>query len=62
MIGVDRMAQAERIGEQSRAEQERPGMQREQRPQPDEDIAADQRGIDSNQSAAEIRATLIQYS
>ena len=59
MIGVDRVAQAERIGEQRRAEQDRLTAQGDERPEPDENIAADQTGVDSDQSAAQISATLI---
>ena len=47
MVGVDRVAEAERISEQRRSEQNRLGVQREQRPEPDENIAADQNGVDA---------------
>ena len=47
MIGVDRVAQAERIGEQGRAQQHRLTAQGHQRPEPDKNIAADQGGIDA---------------
>ena len=60
MIGVDRVAQAERIGEQRRSEQDRPIAEGDERPEPDENIAADQHGVDSDQPAAQIGAALIQ--
>ena len=59
MIGVDRVAQAERIGEQRRSEQDRSVAQDDERPEPDENIAADQHGVDSDQPAAQISAALI---
>ena len=60
MIGVDRVPQAESIGEQGRPEQDRPIAQGDERPEPDENIAADQNGVDRDQPAAQIRAALIQ--
>ncbi len=60
MIGVDRVPQAERIGEQRRSQQDRLVAQSDKRPDPDENIAADQNGVDSDQSAAQISAALIQ--
>ena len=60
MIGVDRVAQAEGIGEQRRAEQHRLVVQGDERPEPDENIAADQNGVDGDQPAAQISAALIQ--
>ena len=62
MIGVDRVAQAERIGKQRRSEQDRLITEGDERPEPDENIAADQDGIDSDQPAAQISAALIQDS
>ncbi len=52
MVGVDRVAQAERIGKQGRPEQERPMAQDYKRPEPDEYVAADQDGVDGDQTAA----------
>ncbi len=60
MIGVDRVAQAERIGEQRRSEQDRLVAEGDERPEPDENIAADQNGVDGDQPAAQISAALIQ--
>ena len=59
MIGVDRMPQAERIGEQRRAQQDRLIVQGDERPDPDENIAADQDGVDGDQTAAQIRAAFV---
>ena len=59
VIGVDRMAQAERVGEQRRTEQDRLAAQGDERPKPDEKIAADQNGVDGDQPAARISATLV---
>jgi hypothetical protein len=41
MVGVDRVAQAERVGKQRRPEQDRPIAQDGERPKPDENNAAD---------------------
>ena len=60
MVGVDRVAQAEGIGEQRRSEQDRPIAQDDERPEPDENVAADQHGVDGDQSAAQISAAFIQ--
>ncbi len=60
MIGVDRVPQAESIGEQRRAEHHRPVAQSDERPKPDENIAADQNGVNRNQPAPQIGAALIQ--
>jgi hypothetical protein len=47
MISVDRVPQAECIGKQGRAEHDRPVAKGDDRPEPNENIAADQGGIDS---------------
>ena len=62
MVGVDRVAQAERIGQQRRSEQDRLTAKGNERPEPDENIAADQNGVDGDQPAAQISAALIQDS
>ena len=62
MIGVDRVPQAEGIGEQRRPEQDRPIAQDDERPEPDENIAADQHGVDGDQPAAQVSAAFIQDS
>ena len=60
MIGVDRVPKAKSVGEQSRAHQDRPIAKGGKRPDPHENIAADQDGVDGDQSAAQISAALIQ--
>ena len=55
VIGVDRVPQAEGIGEQRRAQQHRLVMQRDERPQPDENIAADERAVERDQTTAQAR-------
>jgi len=60
MIGIDCVPQAKGIGEQSRAQEDRLIAQGHKRPEPDENIAADQNGIDGDQAAAQISAALIQ--
>ena len=60
MVGVDRVPQAERIGEQRRSEQDRSIAQGDERPEPDENVAADQDGVDGDQPAAQIGAAFIQ--
>ena len=40
----------------------RPGVQDEQRPEPDENIAANQNGVDGGQSAAQFLSALIEHS
>ena len=62
MIGVDRVAQTERIGQQRRSKQDWPAAQGGERPHPDENIAADQDGVDGEQAAAQIRAAFSQDS
>ena len=60
MIGVNRVPQAESIGEQSRAEHHQPVAQSDERPKPDQNIAADQNGVNSYQPALQIGAALVQ--
>ena len=60
MVGVDRVAQAERIGKQRRSQQDRLTSQGDERPDPDENIAADQNGVDGDQPAAQISAAFSQ--
>jgi len=45
MIGVERMTQAERVGEHRRAQKDRVVAERRQSPKPGRDIRADQQNI-----------------
>ena len=60
MIGVDRVAQAERVSQQSRAKQNWPPAQDRERPEPDENVAGDQGAVDGQQTAAQVGAAFSQ--
>ena len=59
VVGVDRMAQAEGVGEERRAEQDRIVAQRDERPDPDQHVRADQEPVDADQSTAKFRIATI---
>ena len=54
VIGIDRVAQAEAIGQQGRAEQNGVVMERHQRPGPGGDIGGDQDRVEARNPAPEI--------
>ena len=60
MVGVDCVAQAERIGQQRRAEEDRPRFKDDERPEPDDNITSDQDAVDGQQTAAQIWAAFSQ--
>jgi hypothetical protein len=53
MIGVDGVAEAERIGQEGRADQHRIVMEGNERPNPGQHIGGDQRGVNDAELAAE---------
>jgi hypothetical protein len=59
VIGIDGMAQAERVGKHRRAEQDRLRMKYRVRPNLDQDVGADEQRIEAGDSAAQIRAAVI---
>ena len=60
VIRIDRVAQAERIGEERRADEHRIIAERDQRPDPRQYVGADQHRIDAGGLAAEFRALIVE--
>jgi hypothetical protein len=59
MVGVDSMTQSERIGQDGRAEERRPVMESDDRPNPRTEIHRQQEGIDPDDLSPDIRRSVV---
>ena len=59
VIGIDRVAQAERVGEQRGAEQHRMVAEGDQRPQPGQQVGRYQNGVNGDDAAAQIVGAIV---
>ena len=62
MIGVECVAQAERVGEHRRAEQDRVAAKRRQRPKPSDDVRPDQQDIYADHPRAQVAALIAEQA
>ena len=62
MVGIDGMAQAERIGQEGGADQHRIVAKRDQRPNPRQNIGGDQQAINADKLAAKLGIPVIEQS
>ena len=60
MVGIDGVAQTERVGQESGADQHRIIAKRDQRPNPRQHIGGDQQGVNADQLVAEFRVPVIE--
>ena len=60
VVGVHRVAQAERVGEESGADQHRIIAERHQRPNPRQHVRDDQNAIEAGDLAAQIRVLVVE--
>ena len=60
VVGVDRMAQPEAVGEEAGAEQHRVVVERDQRPGPGRDVGRDQQRIDGDDLAAQVGGAIVE--
>ena len=62
MVGIDRVAKAERVGQERGADQHRIIAERDQRPNPRQNVGGDQHAVDAGELAANLRILIVEQS